>query len=759
MALIGKPIDRVDGRLKVTGAAKYTAEFNLDKMVYGFPIRSTIANGTVTGFDTVAAERSGGVLTIITHRNAPRLRSIPPTVETGGRLGDFLPPLQDNQVHFFGQFIGIVVAETYEQARAAAYLVTVTYNREEPAINLEQEMPKGMAPEINSAGTLAQVNVGQAASALDSSPVRIEQHYTTSNENHHPMETHATTARWEGTDKVTIYDATQNVGGVEGTTAYLFDLERDNVTVLSYYVGGAFGSKALQYSHLFITVMAARVVNRPVKFVLTRQMMQTNTGRRPETIQTITLGADQAGNLTALRHHTESYRNLSTYFENTGAQSLKLYKAPVREISYRITTLNVGPPNFMRAPGESTGTFALESAMDELAHELKMDPVALRVLNHTANDPISKLPYSSEYLRECYTIGAERFGWSRRNPVPRQQRNGRYLIGYGMATASYPAARRSASVRVQMMPDASVRVMSATCDMGTGMYTIMAQTAGDALGLPVEKITPLLGDSTLPPAPGAFGSVSTASVTPAVYETCRLLRAQLLDIAIADSGSPLTRRTPADVAFANGRFYLRADPTVGDTYIDIMRRSNRPMLEVCTLSMPAAGPGFGPQGSGCNLAPYELDENSNNKRYSFHAFGAQFVEVWVDQDLGTVRVKRFVSVHDIGQLMNEKTARSQIIGSVIFGIGSALMEETEYDQRYANPVTRTLADYHVPVHLDIPPIDVQFIGKPDPHISPLGAKGGGEIGTVGVNAAIANAVFNATGKRIRELPLTPDKLI
>ena len=759
MALIGKPIDRIDGRLKVTGAARYTAEFKPDNLVYGFAVRSTIAKGTIRDFNLEAAERSGGVITILTYRNAPRLRPLNPMVRTGGGLADFIPPLQDNRIHYFGQYIGLVIAETYEQARAAANLVVVSYNTEEPAIDLEKELPNANTPEINSAGGLSQVNIGQAAPLLAAARVRVEHEYITSNENHQPMESHATIAIWQGTDKLTLYDSTQNVNGVQGTTAYMLGLAPENVLVLSYYVGGAFGSKGLQFSNIVLTAIAARVVNRPVKFVLTRQMMQTNTGRRPETVQTVSLGSDRAGNLTVMRHHSDSYRNLSTYFENTGSQSQILYKAPVHEISYTITTLNIGPPLYMRAPGEAPGTFALESAMDELAYELNMDPLALRVQNHTAINPVSKLPFSSEHLLECYAVGAEKIGWSKRNPVPGQVRNGRWLVGYGMASATYPGVRRSAAVRVQMLPDGSIRVMSATHDMGTGTYTIMAQTAGDALGLPIEKITVLLGDSSLPPAPASVGSVSAASITSAVYETCNILRSQLLDTALADRGSRLSGRNPEDIAFGDGRFFLKTDPAVGDTYADIVRRSNQPMLDVCTLSMPAAGPGQGPPSSSCPLAPYDLDQNNDANRYSFQAFGAQFVEVWVDPDLGIVRVKRVVSVHDIGQVMNEKTAASQIRGSVVFGIGSALMEETAYDMRYANPVTRTLADYHVPVHLDIPPIEVHFIGKPDFRLSPIGAKGGGEIGVVGVNAAIANAVFNATGKRIRELPLTPDKLL
>lgn len=759
MALIGKPIDRIDGRLKITGAAKYSAEFKPDNMVYGYPLRSTVANGTVNDFNIEAAERCPGFITFLSYKNAPKLRPIDPAVKTGGTQADFIPPLQENRVNYFGQYIGIVVAETYEQARAAVNLITVSYTQAAPAINLKRELPKGTFPQDTSTGTPAQLNSGKAAPVLAAAPVKFEQVYQTSNENHHPMETHATLALWEGTDRLTLYDSTQAVTSLQRSTAYLFYLKPEQVQVMAYYIGGGFGSKGPQWGHITLAAMAAKVVNRPVKLVLTRQMMQTNTGRRPQSIQTISLGADQAGNLTAIRHHSDSYKNLTTYFENTGSQTEVLYKAPVHEITHRVTSLNVGPPSYMRAPGEEPGTFPLESAVDELAYQLGKDPLAFRVLNHTATEPISKLPFSGDNLLECYAIGAERFGWFRRSLQPRQQRNGRYWVGYGMATATYPALRNSTAIKIQLLADGSAKVMSAVQDIGTGTYTIMAQTAGDALGLPIEKITILIGDSSLPPGAASAGSRLTATITPAVFETGVQLRTQLLDTALADKRSPLSGRKPDEVAFGDGRFFLRDTPSVGDTYVDILRRSNQPMLEVCALSMPASGPGQGPAGSACPQIPYGLEENSNDKKYSFHSFGAQFAEVWVDEDLGTVRVKRFVSVMDIGQLMNEKTIRSQIIGGIIYGIGSALMEKTEYDERYANPVERTLADYHVPVHLDIPAIDVQFIGKPDYHLSPLGARGGGEIGTVGVTAAIANAVFNATGQRIRELPLTPDKLV
>ncbi|MBD1868840.1 xanthine dehydrogenase family protein molybdopterin-binding subunit [Cyanobacteria bacterium FACHB-471] len=760
MTETGKPIDRVDGRLKVTGAAKYAAEYNQPQMAYAFPVRSTIANGTIASVDTNAALQSPGVLMVLTHENAPRLKALDPQElsQAGGRLGENLVPLQDGRVHYFGQFIGVVVAETYEQARHAAGLVRVAYAEEKPAIDFETELLKGFRPET-AQGQPAQLNTGQAAPLLAAAPVKIERTYTTPTENHHPMELHSTIAIWEGANKLIVHESTQSVMTVRAVVAYFFSLKPENVRVLAPYIGGGFGSKGNPWTNIVLAVMAGQAVNRPVKLVITRHMMQTNVGRRSETKQQVALGAGSDGKLAVMRHHNNSYSNLTQYFERSGSPTEVLYSAPLREITYQVARLNIGASTFVRAPGDAPGSFALESAMDELAYELKIDPVEFRVINHTTTDPLSKLPYSSEHLIECYRTGAEKFGWARRKQQPRQTRDGRYLVGYGTAAATYPASRASASARVRLAADGRVIVQSATLDLGTGTYTIMAQTAADALGVSVERIAVEIGDSDLPPAPVSARSITTASVLPAVLAACEMLRKDLMQLATADAKSKLNGVNPAEIIFSDAKFFARSDRSKSDSYSDILRRNNKTALEACTTAMPASGSGLGAPGASCILAPTDSEENSDAQKYSFHSFGAQFAEVRVDEDLGLIRVKRFTTVHDVGRIMNEKTARSQIIGSVTYALGETLMEETLFDKRFGNPVTRTLADYHVPVNLDVPPIDVHFIGKPDPHISPIGARGLGEIASVGVAAAVANAVFNATGKRIRDLPITPDKLL
>ena len=756
----GKPLDRVEAKLKVTGKATYAAEFNQPGQVYAFPVRATIGKGAVKMFDTKAAERSSGVIAIITTANAPRLKELNPGElrKNGGMLGEQLVPLQDNKVNYYGQYIGLVIAQTYEQARTAAELVKVSYTKETPAIDLDKELPNGYKPQ-KMQGEEAQLNEGQAAPIIAAAQYKIEETYTTSTENHHPMEPHATIAIWDGADKLKLYDATQGVMGVRGTVAYFFDLKMENVQVLSPYLGGGFGTKGSQWGHILLAVMGAKVAGKPVKLVITRQMMQTNTGRRAATEQKMGLATDKDGKLTALLHHTDSYTNLSEFFEPSGKQSTVLYSAPVREVTYKIAKLNIGTPTFMRAPGEASGTFALESAMDEMAYKMNIDPVEFRKLNHTSVDPVKKLPFSSDYLLECYDMGAAKFGWNSRKMQPRQNRNGKYLVGYGMATATYPANRSSASARVQLMPDGVVHVETASSDLGTGTYTIITQTTADALGVPLQNVKVRIGDSNLPPAPVSGGSQSNASVNPAVFAACEQVKNDLVQLAIADSKSPLFGKKAEDITIANAALFLKENNATTDSYTSLMNRNNKVMMEACAAVTPASSSGMSSGASPCSNATFDADVNGDKKKYAFHSFGAQFAEVWVDEDLGTIRVKRFVSVIDAGKISNEKTARSQVMGGVIYGLGAALMEETAYDLRYANPVARGLGDYHLPVHLDAPPVEVYFIGKPDLHISPLGARGIGEIGITGVSAAVANAVFNATGKRLRHLPFTPDKLI
>ncbi|QXV65963.1 xanthine dehydrogenase family protein molybdopterin-binding subunit [Mucilaginibacter achroorhodeus] len=758
MSETGKPISRIDGRMKVSGKATYAAEFNQPNMAYAFPVRASIAKGKIASINDDIIRKEAGVIAVISYKNAYKLKPLDMQAQMkagAGFLGENLPPLQDNTVHYPGQFVAVIVAETYEQARAAAYKLQVKYIADKAAVDLKTELPKSTKPKMFM-GEEAQVNEGKAAGPLAASAKKVDHTYSTPVEHHHPMEPHATVAVWEGTDKLTLYDATQGVGLTSAIAAYFFGLKQENVRVMAPFVGGGFGSKGL-WLHTLLVAMAAKAANRPVKLALTRQMMQTNVGHRAATIQRVGVGTDAGGQLNVLRHHTNTYNNLTQFFEPSGKQTLVLYKARLREVTYNVAHLDRSTPTFMRAPGETPGTFALECAMDEMAYQLKMDPVEFRIKNHTTKDPVKGHDFSSEFLVDCYRTGAKRFGWASRSIEPRQKRQGKYLVGYGMATATYPGGRSAASVKVLMNNKGDVTVMTASIDIGTGTYTVLAQTAADALGIPVEKIDVKIGDSSLPPAPLAGGSQTTASIHPAALDACVLLRKELISMAIADPGSKLNGSKPDDIDFANGKLFVKGNKDKSDTYLDILNRAKRNEIEACATTLPVSGAGLTVPSALCTPSQTPAEQNSDIKQYAFHSFGAQFAEVWVDEDLGTIRVKRVTSVQDVGRIMNEKTARSQIIGGVIFGIGAALMEATEYDKRWGNPVTRTLADYHVPVHLDVPPIDVHFIGKPDPHISPIGARGIGEIGITGVSAAIANAVFNATGKRLRDLPLTPEK--
>ncbi len=447
-------------------------------------------------------------------------------------------------------------------------------------------------------------------------------------------------------------------------------------------------------------------------------------------------------------------------------------------MTHRVVRLNTGTPTPMRAPGESPGTFALESALDELSFELNIDPIKLRLTNHADTHPHTGKPWSSKHLKDCYRIGAEAIGWSKRRPAPRSMRDGRWLVGYGVATATYPGYRAPASARATIMADGSCVVQSATQDIGTGTYTVMAQVASETLGVPISRVRAELGDSTLPPAPTSGGSITVASVAPAVMQACEMARREVVNLAIAQRDSPLFNRREDEIAYGDNRLFVRNDSSRGETYSQIIRRSGRPSVEACVTAQIVPPPGAqnearepaaaqqqgssGQQGAGaalCSRFGPISEVDADHARYAFHSFGAQFAEVRVDEDLGVVRVARFVSVQDIGRIMNEKTARSQVHSGVIYGIGMALMEETIYDSRNGRNVVRTLADYHVPVNADVGQIDVHFIGVPDPHINTLGARGVGEIGITGVAAAIANAVYHATGKRVRDLPITPDKLL
>jgi xanthine dehydrogenase YagR molybdenum-binding subunit len=756
--IIGKPVDRVDGRLKVTGAAQYAAEFTFENLAHAVLIKSTIAKGRITQINTTAAENTPGVIAVITYLNAPKLN---PYMEGGHvrvKPGEKFLPLQSDEVYYDGQTIGIVVAETFEQARYAASSVQVTYEQEQPIASLEQGLSQAYQP-VKFYGEELQVQRGDVESALAQAEVRIDATYTTPIEHHNPMEPTAAIALWEG-DHLTIHDSTQWVIGTQRVVADTLGIPDANVRILSPFVGGGFGCKGWVWWHPVLAAIAARKTGRPVKLVMTRQNMFSSCGNRASTIQQLSLSATRTGQLTGIRHVTTSLT--SEVDENTepcGLTTRILYACPNLQVAHNLVQVNTITSTAMRAPGESTGTYALESAIDELAYQLNLDPIELRLINHADVNPHTGMPWSSKHLRECYQMGAERFGWSRRNPEPGSMRDGDDLIGWGIATATYPGYRSPASAKAQLFADGHAVISSATHELGTGAYTAMSQVAADALGLPINHIEFKLGDSSLPPAPLAGGSMSAASVAPAVQGAATRLRDQLLQLAIEDERSPLYGAVADNVTSADGQLSLQSDSSQSEAYTEILRRHNLPMIEIEATANTAASETQTEARNQAVRICVGKDENADMQHYAFQSFGAQFVEVRVNSRLQRVRVSRIVSAMDCGRILNPKTARSQIMGGVIMGIGMALMEETIIDPQTGRLLVRNLADYHVPAHADVQNIEVLFTDQPDPHISPLGVRGVGEIGITGVAAAIANAVYHATGKRIRDLPITPDKLL
>jgi xanthine dehydrogenase YagR molybdenum-binding subunit len=756
--VVGKPINRVDGRLKIMGAASYAAEIPQENIAHAVLIQSTIAKGRIKDIKISEAEKAPGVLSILTHLNAPKLNQMKQGDMVKGALGEKFVPLQSDEVFYDGQHIGVVVAETLEQAKYAASLVCVTYEKEKPSIEIESESPKAYQPK-QFFGEELQVQRGDVSKAFAAADVKIEQTYTTPIEHHNPMESSASIAVWND-NQLTIYDATQWVIGTRNVIAYTLGISEESIRIISHFIGGGFGCKGFTWWHTILAAVAARVISRPVKLMVTRQQMFTSCGHRSPTIQQLALSATKDGKLTAIKHVTTSQTSeVDEFIEPCGLTTRMLYACQNLEVTHHLVRVNTGNPTAMRAPGEAPGMFALESALDELAYELGIDPVELRIINHADVNPHTGKPWSSKYLKECYQLGAERFGWSRRNPTPGSMRDSDYLIGWGMATATYPGYRSPASAKAQLFADGRAVISSATHDLGTGTYTVMTQIAADALGLPVERIEFKLGESSMPPAPVAGGSQSAASVAPAVQGAAQELRSRVIRLAIDDEFSPLYRAAEEAILTENGRVFLKNEPSRGETYAELLQRNNLPIVEVEAIANTAASESQ--QGTDNKVVRICVgkDENSDQQQYAFQSFGAQFAEVRVHPRLGQVRVTRFVSAIDVGRILNHKTARSQILGGITFGLGMALMEETVLDQESGRFVVRNLADYHVPVQADVGDIDVLFIDKPDPHISKMGVRGVGEIGITGVAAAVANAIYHATGKRIRELPITPEKLL
>jgi xanthine dehydrogenase YagR molybdenum-binding subunit len=736
---LGQPVSRVEGRAKVTGEARYAGEFNVPGLLYGQVVSSTIARGRIKRIDVSEALRVPGVLQVFTHENRPSLPWFDRKYrDDDAPKGSPFRPLYDNEIVYSGQPVALVVAETFDLARHAATLVRIDYSRDKHETDLRARRGKAYTPGKAKDGYEPPPKPwGHADKALGKAAVRVDVEYESPVEHHNPMEPHASTVIVEDDGSLSVYDKTQGVLNSQQYVCNVFDLPKEKVRVRSPFVGGAFGSGLRPQYQLFLAVLAARELKRSVRVTLSREQMFT-FGHRPATLQRVALGASEDGTLEALIHEAvgETSR-FEDYVENVVNWGGMLYRCDNVRQDHKIAQLDCYTPMDMRAPGAALGVFALEAAMDELAHALRMDPIALRLKNYAERDQNKDKPYSSKELRACYQQGAERFGWARRTPEPRSMRDGRQLVGWGMATGIWDAMQQPAGAKAVLGLDGKLTVSSATADIGTGTYTVMTQIAADTLGLRVEDVTFKLGDSSLPMAPLQGGSWTASSVGSAVKEVCEKLREQLFTFARKMKGSPLAKTGLEDVSFAEGHVRLTADPSRAVSLVDAMRDGGVLHLEEKTLATPS---------------PKQLE-------YTRCTHSAVFVEVKVDEELGTVRVTRVVSAIAGGRILNPKTARSQILGGVVWGIGMALEEETAIDHKLGRFINHNLAEYHVPVHADVQDLEVIFVDEEDTVVNPLGAKGLGEIGIVGVAAAISNAVFHATGKRIRSLPITLDKLI
>jgi CO/xanthine dehydrogenase Mo-binding subunit len=727
--VIGAPVDRVDGPLKVAGAARYPSDVQLPDLAHGALVRSTIAAGRIVDIDVAEAEAVAGVRAVITHRNAPRLGRAPAAI-----LGPQPPPpLQDDRVLHYGQYVAVVVADTPQQAAQAARCVTLTYDTRDALLDIDDARGELVTNPFGFDMRRGDVEAGMAGA-----DVVHEAEYTTAENTNNPLGLFATVAVWDG-DTVTVHDSTQWTSNARTTVAGAFGLPESAVRVLAPFLGGGFGAGLRAWPHVVLAALAARMVQRPVRVMLTRPQMFTGIGHRPDTRQSVRLGAMRDGRLVAMDH--AALQTVAVEDENLEPVSIPTtdsYACPnmsARDVQRR---LNIPCPGSMRAPGEGEGLFALESAIDELAYALGIDPLEMRLVNYAETHPQYGLPWSSKALRECFAVGAERFGWAHRDPRPGSMSDGRWQIGLGVAGVSYLWWQVRCQARLTVDAGGNAYLRSAANDIGTGTYTVMQQLAAELLGLGLGQVTVGLGDSEMPWAPAAGGSGLTGSLGNAVHAACRSLFQRLLDLVAEDAESPLRDCTVDEVVAIDGRLHRRGSDGPSETYASVLERHGLRELTVEAESTPpdAAEHGMAPSG----------------------AFAAKFVEVRIDRDLGLLRIPRIVSVVDGGRILNEKLARSQIIGGTVGGIGQAILEQTISDAGTGRIANATLGDYLVPVNGDVPDIDVVFVGSPD-RLTPTGTKGVGEVGLTGIAPAVANAVFHATGRRIRSLPITIDQLL
>jgi xanthine dehydrogenase YagR molybdenum-binding subunit len=737
-AHIGRPISRVDGRAKVTGQAKYASEYHVPDLAYGFVVSSEVARGTITRIEAADALALPGVLAVFSHENVPRLAQSDESYKDDvAPPGTPFRPLHDSEIKYSGQPVALVVADSLELARYAASLIHVEYDRQPHQTDLEQRLKAAYTPKEREGLPLIRTARGDADKALANAAIKLDAEYRVPVEHHNPMEPFATTAIWHQDGTLTVYDKTQGVQNVRNYLCNVFGYSSDDLRVLCPYMGGGFGAGLRPEYPAFLAVLAARALKRSVRVTLTRQQMFT-FGHRPTTWQRVALGARPDGVLEAMIHEAIAETSqFEDYSEPVVMWSSLLYRCDNVRMDHKLAKLDLYTPIDMRAPGAVWGVYASECAMDELAVELGMDPIELRLKNYADRDLNDDKPFSSKELRACYRQAAERFGWPKRSPQPRSMREGNTLIGWGMAGGIWEAMQQEASAAAVLTADGMLTVSSATADIGTGTYTIMTQIAAERLGLPLENVTFKLGDSSFSPAPVEGGSFTAATVGSAVHAACEKLRERLFDLAQKIDGSPLAGARLDDVTFVDRQIRSRSDASRAITIPEVMRIGNVETIEAEGSAKP--GP--------------------NRDQYATYAHSAIFAEVKIDIDLGTIRVPRLVTAVAGGRIINPKTARSQILGGMVWGIGTALEEESVLDHAFGRFVNHNLAEYHVPVNADVHDIDVIFVQEQDEVVNPLGAKGLGEIGVVGVAAAIANAVFHATGKRVRELPITLDKLL
>jgi xanthine dehydrogenase YagR molybdenum-binding subunit len=740
---IGQPITRIDGRLKVTGTAPYAVEHPIENLAFAVSVASTIGNGRIKNMDTAEAERMPGVLAILHHGNIEKLYRPAGSLEQSSRPGESRPPFEDDNIYYYGQYVALVVAETFEQAQDAASHIHVDYDSQPPMLQLDAapRAPMGGRERSDKGQTGAtRYSRGQADTAFEQAEVKLDETYVTPVETHNPMEMHGTIAVWDNDEnKITLYETTQGVVNHHNVASQVLGMPLESIQVISPFVGSGFGSKLFPWPHSWLAAVGAHRVKRPVKFVVPRILMFTTVGHRPTIQQRIRIGASRDGKLTSLRNEIlQSTSKVEKYLEDCVDPTAMLYSCPNVAAAQQEVALNMGTPTPMRGPGRTPALFAIESAMDELAIKLNLDPLQVRLRNYAELDESSGRPWSSKHLREAYQVGAERFGWSQRNPKVGSMTKDGKIIGWGMATCTWPAHQRPADVRVRLMADGSARASCATQDIGTGTYTIFAEIVSDRTGLPVDRIKVVLGDSSLPPGPTSGGSSATESVIPAIVKATDSAVQAVLKAAAMAPNSPFEKADPKTLTMTGARIHEQNKPP----------ESGVPFEQILTSMKLASLDGQA-----------RADSTPEQEKYSNHSFGAHFCEVSYDPEIVRLRVTRWLSVIDGGQMINLKTSRNQIMGSVTMGIGMAMLEETVYDQRTAQPINNNFADYLVATNPDVPNIEVEFLDFPDKVMNEYGARGIGEIGLTGCASAIATATYHATGVRVRDLPIRIEKLM